>query len=280
MRFALATLTATQAVLAQQPEIGAESIFHASAIEAIEMGKIVTDSAGVASWKPRASAAIPGAGWDLHLRTDDGLKNLAGNPTVTLSVTIGDSVGAGTATATIAVPAWVADQSKNWPVGHAVDFIPQGVGNTDKDIEAITLISVASTNLPPNTELSVFATPPAASLVEIGYCKSINGPYQVPGSVRIADRYESARAVKKGRAEDADLALEFNHISSMDGLARYNGSRILAWVKVVKSKAVHTENVLYTGYVPQVSPSRGDGNDDVMESSTGPYERFLTFTAG
>jgi hypothetical protein len=42
---------------------------------------------------------------------------------------------------------------------------------------------------------------------------------------------------------------------------------------------VHSETIVYTGYRPAFSPSRGDGNDEVMGTSTGPYEKFLTFVA-
>jgi hypothetical protein len=279
MRLLPATLTAAQAVLAQKPEIGAESIFHAFPVEFIFMGKIVTDSTGTPTWRPRAGAAIPAAGlWDLHLRTDDGLTNLAGNPSVTLDVTIGDSVGAGTAVATLGIPSWVTDQSKNWSVGSATDFIPQGSGNAAKDIEAILGVDSAA-NLPPNAEFSVWASSDATNAIELGYCKSINGPYQVPASVSIADRYESAAAVKKGRSEEAELSLEFNYISSMEGIARYNGRSITAFIKVIKDKSAHSENVIYTAYRPEFSPNRGDGNDEVMGTSAGPYEKFLTFVA-
>lgn len=279
MRLLPATLTAAQAVLAQKPEIGAESIFHALSVEFIFMGRIVTDAAGAPSWLPRAGAVIPGSGlWDLQLRSDDGLTNLAGNPTLTLNVTIGAGGGAGTAVATFGIPAWVTDQSKNWPVGSGTDFIPQGAGNAAKNLTAIAGVS-AGTNLPGNSEFSVWASPAATEAVELGYCKSINGPYQVPNSVSIPDRYESAAAVKKGRSEEAELSLEFNYISSMEGIARYNGRSITAFIKVIKDKSAHSENIIYTAYRPEFSPNRGDGDDAVMGTSAGPYEKFLTFVA-
>lgn len=279
MRLLPATLTPALAVLAQKPEIGAESIYHAVPVEFIHMGRILTDSAGTPTWHPRAGAAIPAAGlWDLQLRSDDGMENLAGNPTVTLSVTIGDAVGAGTAVATFGIPSWVTDQSKNWAIGESTDFIPQGIGNDAKDIEGITDVT-GGTDLPPNAEFSVWASADASNAVELGYCKSINGPYQVPASVRIADRYKSAAAVKKGRSEDAELSLEFNYISSMEGIGRYNGRSITCFIKVVKDKSAHSENIIYTGYRPEFSPNRGDGNDEVMGTSTGPYETFMTFAA-
>lgn len=279
MRLALTALTALQSVLAQKPEIGAESIYHAVPVEFILLGRVVTDTLGAPTWVPRAGATIPaGTDWDLHLRADDGLENLAGNPSVTLDVTIGGAVGAGTAVAALGIPSWVTDQSKNWSVGDSADFIPQGVGNDALPIEAVSDVS-ASANLPPNAELSVWASPAVSNVVELGYCKSINGPYQVPASVRIADRYESARAVKKGRSEDSDLSLEFNYISSMEGIGRYNGRSITSLIKVIKDKSVHCENIIYTGYRPAFSPNRGDGNDEVMGTSTGPYEKFMTFVA-
>lgn len=279
MRFSLATLTAAQSALAQKPSVGAESNIYVSSTEMINLGKIVTDSGGVASWKPRPGAVIPtGEEWDIHLRSDDGLKGLAGNPTVTFDVTIGDAVGAGTALATLVIPSYVTDQSKTWPVGTMEDFIPQGVGNSAKSIESITALN-ASTNLPANTILSVWASPPVASFSEVGYCKGINGPYQVPGSISIADRYESAAAVKKGRSQDAELSLEFNHISSMEGMGRYNGHRVTIWNKVVKDKTVHSDNIVYTGLVPEITPNRGDGDDPVMETTSGPYEKFFTVVA-
>jgi hypothetical protein len=282
MRFALPTLTAVQAAVAQKPKIGAETNVFASPVEMIRLGTVATDSAGTPTWKARAGAAIPaGELWDIHVRTEGSLKNLAGNPAVSLDVTIGDSVGAGTALATLSIPAWSTDQSKNFPVGDFQDFIPQGVGNSAKNIESVDDIDAGNcANLPANAEFTVWASPPAASFVEIGYCKNVSGGYQIPGSVEIADRYKSAAAVKKGRSESSELTMEFNHISAKDGLARYNGHRVTIWLKIIADKSVHCENIIFTGYLPEVIPNRGDGNDEVMETSAGPCETFMTLTAG
>lgn len=277
MRFSLPATPAALIPIAKSPETGLESQVFVSPVEVVRVGRVLVNAAGQAAWQADTGVSIPSAGMDLHLRADDSYAALAGNPSVTLNVTLFGAVTT-TAVAALAVPSWARDQSKTFPIGQSTDFVPQGAGNALLLVIGITGLQ-ASTNLPANSEWSVWASPAASNFVEIGFKRNVDGPYKVPGSVGIADRYDSAAVTKKGRSQDAELTNEFVHISSMDGMARYNGSRVTELVKIVKDKVLHAENVLYTGYRPAAVPKRGDGDDEVMETSTGPFEAVLNFPA-
>ena len=277
MRCLPATLTSAQAVLAKKPEIGLESILFVGAVDFVPLGRVVVNGAGVATWVPNPGITIPAAGYDLHLRADQAVSGLAGNPSVTLNVSLHGAVNT-TALAAIGVPSWVADQANTWSIGQSTDFIGQGEGNSLLTVIGITGLN-ASSNLPANTSWSVWGSPAASNWVEVGYVRNKDGPYTVPKSVNIADGFNPQAAVKRGVAEISELTLELVHISSMDGLARYNGLRVSPIIEVRKDRTVTSERVVYTGYLPAARPARGDGDDEVMERSTATFESYLLFVA-
>lgn len=278
MRFSLPIITGAAVLSAQSPEIGVESTVRASQAEVYRIGTIFVDAAGNATWAARSGVTLPTLGQDLHLRADDGAVGLLVVPTVTLNCTLADDT-VGTAIAALSVPSWLPEQAIVFPVAAAADFVPVGVGNSAKLIKAVAGVS-ASAGLPNNTEWSVWASPPASAFVELGWKRGANTPYQVPGVVQIADGYRAVAATKKGRNEQVNYSFEFGHVSAMGGMARYNGHRITVWETIKKDKTVHTENVILTGFRPNASPARGDGNDEVVESSSGVGEDHLVFTAG
>lgn len=277
MRFSLPALTGSLAVLAGKPEIQVEATIRVSPVEVVQLGTIVVDAAGLGTWVPLTGASIPAEGYDLHLRADDGAFGVPIAPTVTLNVNLFGAV-AGTATAVLEIPTWVADQSKNFPVGRSSDFVPQGAGNAAKTVLSIVTLGPIG-GLPASSEWSIWGSPPASNFVKIGYKRNATAPYQTPAAVNIADGYNPVGASKRGRPEVGEATFDFAHISSMSGMARYNGTRVTVWEAIVKDKAAWTENVVFTGFRGQASPTRGDGNDEVVESCTGSYERHLLFHA-
>jgi hypothetical protein len=275
MRLSLPALSATQILAANKPEMGVESIVKVSPIEAFLMGKIVVDATGTATFTAEPGAAL-GDGMDLHLKVQ--VMSLASAaPSVTLNVTLeGDT--AGTAKADLVVPSWFPDQSKTFQEGFALDFIPQGVGNAAKLVKTITGVSV--TNVPNNSEFLVFASPAASSFIEVGWKRGAEGAYNVPSTVSFANGYNPSAAVKPGRGEERELTLSMAHIASGYALSRYNGKRVSVLIQVKKNRhAVHTENVLYIGYIPSSTPARGDGNDEVVETCQGKFEDCMQFVA-
>ncbi len=275
MRFSLPVLSAAQVLIAENPEIGVESNAFASAEEVILLGTIKTDALGVATWYPKAGADY-GAGLDIHVSNDTPL-NEASAPTVSLDATVVTS-GAGTLLSTYAVPSYSANQGHIYPAGSAFDMIPQGVGNSARLVTAITGVD-ALTNIPANSELSIWGSPASSNFVEVGWGKSVDGAYNTVSTISIANRYNPTGATKKGVGEVAELSMDFNHISSMDGMCRYNGLRVTILNKIIADDTVHKSNIVYTGYRPNAKPTRGSGNDEVIETSTGPYEKCLVFNA-
>lgn len=276
MRGTLPALTGAAAVLARQGEDALESSVFISPLDFYRVGKIKVDATGAAVYEAIPGVSLSADFPDIHLRCDDGAVALSGSPTVTLDVTV-DSA-ADTAEAAFSVPGWRNDQGNSFPLGGAEDFIPKGAGNADKAITAISGVAEHG-NLPNNSEWSVWASPAASTFVEMGFKRNATGAYQVPGQIEIPDRYEAAAVVKRGRSESPELTLDFVHIHSWDGLALYNGHPVTALVKVVRDRSVHVGWDIYTGYRPESSPSRGDGNEEVVASSAGPYQTHLLFSA-
>lgn len=275
MRFSLPTLSAAAALIAQNPEIGLESNVFMSANEVVKLGTIKTDAAGAITWTPRPGASY-GTGLDVHVSLKTAIV-AASAPVITLTATIA-TVGAGTVAGTLAIPAWAANQNQFYPEGYALDLIPQGTGNDAQLITAIAGVTSLA-NIPVNSELVVWGSPLASNFVEIGWKKTVDGSYATPGTVSIANKYNPSAAIKKGRHDVTELKMDFNHISSMDGVARYTGLRTTALVKIIKDDAVTTEHIVYIGYRPNASPTRGEGNNEVVESSSGPVEACIRFVA-
>lgn len=277
MRFTPATVSAANVPIAQAPEINLESGVYISPVELIKLGEVRVDSAGTATWSAVAGVAIPAGGMDLHLRADNSLENLVGNPTVTLTTTLTGAVAA-TSLATLTIPSWTADQSKNWAQDQAADFVGVGAGNALLLVTAVAGLS-ASTNLPANSIFSVWASPATSNFVFHGFKRAVDGPSQTPKFVNIPDGYLSSAAVKKGRAEVASLKLEMLNISSAAGFMKFNGRKVSVMVTVIKNGLVLTERLVYTGYGISAAVPRGDGDGEVVASSHGPFESLLSFVA-
>ena len=287
MRFTLPALSPADSLIAQNPESDLEANVFVSPVEVIQLGRILVDPSGVATWKPKPGASF-GTGLDIHVRCDTPIRSTTAAPVITLATTIPGAPVVppatpnppvtGTAVATFGVPSWSADQAQIYPAGASFDLIPAGAGNTNALVLSITGVTSA-TNVQPNAEFTVYGSPAASNFVEVGFKRGVEGPYNTPGSIHIADKYNPAAAIKEGRPEVPELHMEFAHISHMDGISRYNGSRVSVLLMVKKDKAVLTSNILYVGYRPASSPARKDGNNEVVESSKGPYENVLLFGA-
>ncbi len=277
MRLSLPAVSAANVPVAQGPEINLESSVRISPVDLIKLGEVRTDAAGVADWYAQAGVSVPAGGLDLHLHSDQALENLAGNPSVTLTTTLTGAVSA-TSRATIVVPSWVPDQTKNWGQDESVDFTGVGSGNSLLLVTAIADLS-ASSNLPANAVFSVWGSPVAESFVFYGFKRSADGPAKTPKFVHIADKYDSAASVKKGRSGDAVLKLDMVHISDMSGISRYNGRKVAVMIDVKKNGVVQTGRLIYTGYGVSAGTPRGDGDGEVMDTSSGPFECLLSFTA-
>lgn len=276
MRLSIPALTAAQILIANKPEMGAESQVFVSPVEIFLAGKVVVDSAGAATFVAEPGASL-GDGMDLHLKVQT-MALCSAAPTVTLTVTLATDDSAGTAVASPVNPSWYPDQSKTFQEGFGTDFIPAGAGNTAKLIKTITAVAV--TNVPANSEFLVYASPAAANFIEQGWKRGAEGAYNVPSTVSFPNGFNPSAAVKPGRGEERELTLSFAHIAAGYGLGRLNGKRCTVLIKVKKNRhSVHTENVVYTGYVPSSSPNRGDGNDEVVETSAGKFEDCMQFTA-
>jgi hypothetical protein len=275
MRFALPVLSASEILLAKKPEIGLESRVFVSVVPIQKIGRIVVTAAGAATWIPEAGVTW-GSGLDLQLKVDSPVRSTSA-PVVTLNVTLEGPLETQTALATFANPAWVPDQSNAYQVGKGLDFIPSGGGNSAKKVIAVTGVSVA--NITQYSEFIVYGSPAEASFVEMGWKKGASGQYATPASIAFADGYNPAAAIKLGRPELPELTINLSHIAASAGMVRYNGHSVAVLLKVIKDKSVHTSNLVYCGYRPQASPERGEGNDEVVESSAGPFEDCLQFDA-
>lgn len=275
MRFALPALSAAQRLKAEEPEIGVESNVFVSAVDMIRLGTIKTDATGAITWTARPGAAY-GAGIDIHATFAKPIVTTAA-PVITLDATIVTS-GAGTIVATAVVPAHVTNQAQVYPEGTSFDMIPQGEGNSANLVTAIAGVT-SLVNVPTNSEITIWGSPASSNFVELGWKKSVDGAYSTSSTVSLANRYNASAVTKKGRGEVTELTMEFSHINFMEGIARYDGLKIAVLVKIIKDDSVHDQNIVYVGHRMNCTPKRGEGNDEVMESSSGPIEAVLKFSA-
>lgn len=276
MRFSLPVLSAAQAAIAKSIESGLESQVFCSVTPVVKLGRIVVPAGGSAVWYPEAGADYGAAGLDVFVRCDTGVSETAA-PLVTLNCTLEGPLAAQTANAQFAVPSYAQDQGHVYPSGRGFDAIPQGAGNSAKKVTAIT--GATTTGLTQYAEFTVYGSGPEADFKPIGLKRGASGAYNAPLAVAYADGYNPSAIVKPGRPEIPELTLSFAHISSAGGMTRYNGHRVAILLKVIKNKAVHSSNVLYVGFLGAASPDRGDGNDEVVESCSGPYEDCIQFEA-
>ncbi len=277
MRFSLPTLSAPEVLIAENPEIGAESSdnIYASATEVQVLGTIKTDALGGITWIPRPGAAY-GAGLDVHVvNVTPILGTLA--PVITLNATV-VTAGSTTLVTTFGKPSYVPDQNQVYGEGCGFDMIPQGSGNSARLVTAIAGVATL-TNVPINSEFVVLGSPLSANFVDIGWGKSVDGAYNSSSTISLARGYNPTGATKKGVGEVKELTMDFNHVSSQAGMCAYNGMRTSVLVKILADNTVHKSNILYYGYRGISNPKRGVGNDEVVETCAGPFEGCAVFNA-
>lgn len=276
MRFALAALSAAEILVAKKPEMGLDTRVFPSVVPVQKVGKIVV-SGGTNTWIPEAGVDWTAAGLDLCLKVDSPLRCTAA-PVVTLECTLVGPLTEEDVATTFNIPSWVPDQSYSYQVGRGFDLVPTGVGNSAKRVLAVTGIT-SITGITGYAEFIVYGSQASSDFKELGWSKSVSGPYSTPASIAFPDGYNPAAAIRAGRPEIPELTVSMTHIASSAGMTRYNGHEIAMLAKVIKDKSVHVGNILYVGYRPQASPERGEGNDEVVETSTGPYTDCIQFDA-
>jgi len=276
----LLPLTAAQQLAANTPEIGAESTVRytdkefLSVLELTNVGVTATDEAQLASSFPIVLTEER----HIHLRCDNGfLYDTA--LVLDLDVTLSDDSTI-VARATMEVPTWAKQGVNANPVGTAVDF-----RNTDGTALALKVKSIQGINAMTGgragniNRVSIWSSPDVGEFVSQGCVRNKNFDLQIPGSINIACGYNAQQFVKQGRSEEVDLTLEYTYFSSLDGIGRLNGSRCGLLIDITKDDTVPWERLVLTGHRPNGSPNRGDGDDEVLAESSGPYESFLVFNS-
>ncbi len=281
MKMKPAALTAEQLATALKPEFGADTNVYLSNIKLQRQADVLvggTTAANTGTLKLNAAAALLVAGEDLVLRVKDSTQSYNGLAiTVTLGVTLDDDT-ADTATATLTIPAWEGDTGTAVPLGLSDDFTPDGVGNETKKVKSIDSVDTVA-NAKPGISLEIWSTPDAAAWVGVGCKTEINGAPKGNPTVAIACGYDSNAFTKKGRGEAPTLDISYKYKTYVSGLARYHGQDVDVRVDAVKEGEELLERWIYTGYRPALTLPRGDGEEEVIGSSSGMYQALFVFLA-
>jgi hypothetical protein len=281
MKLNLSTLTADDLLVANTPEVGAESVVKITdrEFQRLFLVRNTNDSGSdIAAIDGVTFPLVLSENRDLHLRADACLKYDA-DIVVELTCVMSDDTSV-QAFATLNVPDWADDTINSIPIGSAVDFVDASGDPLALEVKSITdVAAITGGRSGLQNGLSIWSSPSASQWDTQGCTRNKNFDLVIPSSISIACRYNASAFVKKGRSEEPTLELEYVYFSAWEGIGRLNGGRSSILVEVVKDDSVPWERIVFTGHRPNGSPTRGDGDDEVVATSSGPYENFLVFSS-
>lgn len=273
--YAPGSLSAADKLLAQEPEIGAESIVKASYDPLGLVYEIEQSAAGAASANSISGAySLPTDGLELQCICANSVAS-PGSIVITFGVTDEDDTET-TATATFAAPSFAADQSDYFPLGTGVDLVPAtGAAKKIKSVDSIDSITNGSTG----NRFQVVALPALTSYFSVGCTRSKDITLPIPSTVPIPCGFNGSRFVKSGRSEPGNMSCEAAYSLFSDGLARLAGQKVTAIVETRRQDRVLVERLVLGGWRPVPQSPKGDGDDETTTTAEGLFERFAFFSA-
>lgn len=175
-------------------------------------------------------------------------------------------------TATLKASAIARDQTGNLPQGIAVDVVTPA-GTTVREL--LSLISI--TGGAQGNRYGVISVPAAESFHPVAEVKTFELKPPVGKAVGIAQRYDSAHWVVKGRADSPELTIGSPVISFGDGLARLNGHRVTVMNEITKDDRVLTQRVFVGGFRGTADFKSPDGDGEEEITIKGLLEQFAVF---
>ncbi len=270
------TKTGAALNLVSAPEIGAESQrVYGSAVDLVRVATVTTDAAGAPTYL--AGDPLPAGG--VHLQAfvrEGGRITSMDDVQLTLEVntgTVGEfnfdfpsnapARGAGATTVVL-------------PVTLATDLVASGGGGLS--VTAIdSPVVITGTSLPPNAEFWIVALPKAVDWIPVDCVTEKVGPPVISSTLNIECGYDPQAFTKRAVAEVQNLRITEKYKSAFAGFMQFAGARTMIRVDVLADGTELKERVVYSGVRPAPSPERGTGNDEVLSSFEGPYEKSMLF---
>ena len=176
------------------------------------------------------------------------------------------------AVATFQAPSTARDQSANLPQGTGVDIVTPP-GTTIRTITGV--ISVTGGAM--GNQFGIISIPEADTFTTLAEVKSFDLDPPTGKPVPLAQRYDPAHWVVKGRPDVPKLTIGSPVVSFGDGLARLNGQRMTIRNEVWKEDRLLTQRVFVGGFRAAAKMTSPDGDGEEELKAEGIFEQFAFF---
>jgi hypothetical protein len=260
--------------IARRPSFGGEMKVYLSSDEAVEIGEIsmTATNSGTYEGDTVNEAVLAANPSDLVLVVSPEVKS---DTPIVVTVTGTDQFDVSrTFVGTIIPPAWVPNQTYDFPEGYAVDLVPSVVG---KKVKTITDVSVSGGDR--GSKMKIVKLPSLDTFTIVGCTTDKEFTTKTRPPKPIACGLDGSEHVKFGRSEPGSLNVTQKYVSYADGLGRFAGRRCTAMAVVEKEEAVITERHFFGNFVPKVMPKMPDGDGEATMGGEGLYEQYAFFVA-
>ncbi len=263
--------------IAAKPSLGFEWEAHGSQLPTVEIGEVelVANESGIVS----AELSTEQVGVSV-LADDPGhlvamvRDQLEADEEVVLTLNVTDEDDASTtAVARFAPPAWVNDQTFNFPEGYAADLATAN----GKKIKAInSVVSLAGGKR--GGRILFLKLPALDTFAKVGCTTDDDFTTPARMAVAISCGSNPTKYVKRGRGEQNTLTITSKYVTFGDGLGRLNG-RTATIMLLHRKEGLLVERLFMGNWTSRAKPTVPDGNEEVKLQSEGLYEYFVCLVA-
>lgn len=260
---------------AQAPYLGGEWALYFTKVSAQVVGTITMTAAATGTYVDNTSTVIPGTpGVDLQLMLSTPLTTGAVECVVTI-----DGTGATDPTlagvATFAPPSYVANVSKDFQPGYAVDVTTTAA---EKYIAgAVTLTSILGGSK--GTAFKLYILPVQTDYTLIGCTQDFDFNSKSRKSVEIPCGMDATAYTKSGMSQVGEFSLKSKLRSFADGISRFDGARCTVMAVGLKDGQVTGDRVVLTSALPFAKHTNPEGEGVSMVDISGKFVDVLFFSA-
>lgn len=271
-----ATVNVQELDILRAPYLGGEFAVYLSHTAAKHIGSIEMTAEATGSYTDDAATTLTAVtGDDIQVVCTTPLLSDA-SCVITLATL--DNTGTPVAmngVATFAPPAWVSDQTFNFPRGYATDLVPAVNGKKYTSITSLTSI----TNGSKNSKFDFYVLPALTDYVLVGCTMDIDFNFKSRKALGIDCGMETDAFVKRGKTTPGDLSMSSKLKGIAAGMARFAGSKVTAMLVGLKDGQVIGDRIVFTGYVPGTTINAPEGEGEAVERVEGKFEEVLCFPA-
>lgn len=263
--------------VAVKPEVGYESRLYLAAEAATQPGVLEIKAANSGVYTPNNADAGQLSDVPQQLLAVVASEKADAGAQIVLVITGTDADDqAYTGTATIKVPSYSNNQDFTFPIGYAVEFIPNTAGQKCKTITSIaTTCNAKAAGM--RIVVSGFPDPDDFNL--IGCKTKIDYNPKVAEALNIQCGRDPSAFTKPGQFLEAMLDVTAKITNRAEGLSRYNGVQCTALVKTVKEDKLTTDHTYFAGCILTAKNSSSESTDPSTLDATGKFELFAQVIA-